>query len=895
MNRRINTLVAAMIGLISSWALAADSIPTDSVKPDWLGSRAGISDAVLPPWTPVEASGGEVSVYGRTYCFQALPVPASVVARKAELLAGPVTLRATLSAIEVAWQGTAPQIAEATPAVVRLSTQAKCGQLRCDGAVTVEFDGMIRSHISLLPVGGTATIDRLVLEIPIVAAHAKYLYHWPGKWGSAMNAGALPKEGYQGPFKPVFWLGDEWRGLQWFCESDRNFFNAKSDEVIEIRPQADVVLFRVNLITQPQSVRQPLEYTFGFQATPVKPMEPDAWDYRICHLGRYGLEDDPFVPNTSLSYPGQGHWDPRQGTFECWVRPHFNTAVDVKPGDPARGKFNRNLLDVDLPGGGHVGFYWNVDDRGMRLYYKQGQAYPLMLSARCDWQPGDWHHVAFTWGETTRMFIDGKQVAERPHQGTVSGSTSGARIVLGESPCEMDLDEVRISSEPRETFDLATAPTADAATLLLDRFDQADAPGAVAATSPAEGLPGKVEGGLLREGKFGRALSLAVPDGEPHTMLDFLRQAGVRTICFHEHWTDIQAYTKTTHGEKLHTLVDACHQRGLQLLLYLGYELSDAAPEWDRWQQQCLVQPRRGGYKRKYEPGSEQTAYIVCYRSAWQDFIADGVDRLMREYDIDGVYLDGTSEPWGCANLRHGCGHTRPDGSVGTTWPMFDTRSMMRRIYTIVKSHKPDGQVNVHQSTCMTMPTLAFATSYWDGEQLQSVSRKGSAQDVLPLDAFRCEFMGHNWGVPAELLWYPSGPFTHQEAMAAALLHDVPVRPRSTEEIQMASRLWKTMDEFGRHEAVWLPYWENGDVVRSGSPGLKASIYNRPGRGFIAVVSNMGEEPSQAEIAFDLGALDQPADLAAVDVLTGRAIPSRAGRLDLPLKSMEFFVIRFAP
>ena len=53
-----------------------------------------------------------------------------------------------------------------------------------------------------------------------------------------------------------------------------------------------------------------------------------------------------------------------------------------------------------------------------------------------------------------------------------------------------------------------------------------------------------------------------------------------------------------------------------------------------------------------------------------------------------------------------------------------------------------------------------------DGEQLQSVGRKGAAEDVLPLDAFRTEFMGHNWGVPAELLHYRSGPFKRFEAVS---------------------------------------------------------------------------------------------------------------------------------
>lgn len=36
---------------------------------DWEKSKAGISDKVLPPWTPVEVKGKIVKVWGREYKF----------------------------------------------------------------------------------------------------------------------------------------------------------------------------------------------------------------------------------------------------------------------------------------------------------------------------------------------------------------------------------------------------------------------------------------------------------------------------------------------------------------------------------------------------------------------------------------------------------------------------------------------------------------------------------------------------------------------------------------------------------------------------------------------------------------------------------------------------------
>lgn len=662
-------LVMLVVSWIASGATGAEPAGPRE-KPWWAGSRAGVGDEVLAPWTPVEVSGGKVSVWGRTYEFAGLPLPAAVGTGGTGLLAGPVTLRGAAGGKELAWTAGPCRTLEARPGAVRLACQAESETLRCEGIATVEYDGMVRCDLTLAPRAGKATIERLALEIALSPEHAKYLHFWPGRWGSVFNSAALPKDGFRGDFRPFVWLGDEDRGLGWFCESDRNFFHAAGEKPVEIVRADKSVILRVHLVTKAQTIEGPLEYTFGFQATPVKPLAPDAWDYRIVHMGRYGMDD---------------------------------------------------------------------------------------------------------------------------------------------------------------------------------------------------------------------------------AALDRLVQAGVRTMCFHEQWTDIQAYPATTHGEQLKKLAAACRKRNLRLLLYLGYEMSTIAPEWADHHEECLVDPRAGGYKRTYQPEPDQTAYIVCYRSAWQDFIAAHLEKLLAEYDLGGVYLDGTSEPWGCRNARHGCGYRRPDGSLGTTYPVYDTRSMMKRIYTLVRKHDPEGQVNVHQSTCMVIPTLSFATSYWDGEQLQSLKRQSTAGDVLPLDAFRCEFMGRNWGVPAELLHYASGPLRRSESMALALLHDVPVRPGSLEDLDELARLWRAFDEFGRRGAEWTPYWNAGKRAAPSSPDVKVSLYNRPGKGLIAVVANTGPKECKAEVTLDLAALEQPGPLAARDVLTGREVRFSDGRLALALESLGFAVVRVGP
>jgi hypothetical protein len=107
----------------------------------------------------------------------------------------------------------------------------------------------------------------------------------------------------------------------------------------------------------------------------------------------------------------------------------------------------------------------------------------------------------------------------------------------------------------------------------------------------------------------------------------------------------------------------------------------------------------------------------------------------------------------------------------------------------------------------------------------------------------------------------------------------------------VAARLWKTFDAFGRHEAAWLPYWASARGVQTRPAAVKVSLYNRPGKGLMAVIVNTGDQPCQAEATFDLAALQQPADLTARDVLADKPVALAAGRVQVPLGPLEHAVV----
>jgi len=663
--------VRASVRDIANQEMASAEEPlTVPVRPWWLGSKEGITDKVYAPFKPLRVRGSAdpakraappaVLPWDRAYEFASGPLPTAIRARGAAVLASPIRLTCAVNGWPQTWSRSPASVRSATPAVVRLHGTCAAQDLTLTGDVTVEFDGLIRADLTLRAKDGVQ-VDDLTLEMPVAAQRARYLYQYPGAWGSAKNAGALPKLPWAAPFRPFVWLGDEDRGLCWFTESDGGFRVRDEKQVCELVRRGNAVVLRVRLLEGCEWDGD-RRFTFGFQATPIRPNPRDVWDFRITHSGNYGIEK---------------------------------------------------------------------------------------------------------------------------------------------------------------------------------------------------------------------------PSGDGRSILDAQADLGVKTICFHEHWTDIQDSTSTTHQSELRSLVTGCHSRGIRLLLYHGYEMSNIAPEFADYSEECLVAPRAGGYARQ----PPQTAYIVCYRSAWQDYMAAGIARLMDEYGTDGVYLDGTANPWGCGNTLHGCGVERAAGDVRPTYPFFATREVMKRIFNIVKSRKPDGLVNVHQSTCMTIPSVGFATSYWDGEQFGSLERGPRFDQVLPLDAFRCEFMGHQWGVPAEFLCYEK-PYTTSEAYAFTLQHDVLVRGGLE---QIESRLWKAMDAFGKKTAEWLPYWRNSGVVKTTGEGILAGLYVHAGKDLMLVVSNLGPREADSTVRLDLARLRLSGrSLSASDVLTGEKLPLQNGSLRLPLKSMAW-------
>ena len=639
-------------------------------KPDWLGSSEGISDTVLPPFSPLRTAstddGCSVLPWGRRYDFGKTPFLSQIISADAPLLARPMRLLVTAEGADVDWSPIRPEILSTSDAVCRFSQRLTGASIDAQFTTTVEYDGLAKIEW-YLQCSQATTIERLAVEIPLRSDVARYLYTWPNI--SSRTFG----QAYASKFQPIISLCDEERGLQWVCESERNWSLAQEDRAIEITRQDDEVILRLNIITAPVQLaaNERLDYTSALQATPVKPVTQDAWDYRIVRNPWYGWELD--LPDKK---------------------------VDGKP-----------ALQHFADKGAKVMLVWRLWD---------AFAYPL-------------------------------------------------------------------------------------------------------------------------------------PIGQE---------------------------------EKFRRLVRECHRYGLKVVPYVGgFLLSEDAPEAPFFGDEMRVYPS-GPFTLRMPGLKPQMGIYACQRGPWQDFLVHGIGRLIDEYDVDGVYLDSTTIPWQCRNELHGCGYVKPDGERAGVYPVFSVRDNLRRIYTAVKQRKPDGIVDVHVYDCMNVPGLAWATTYWNGEQL---ARRDYKLDALSLDRFRTEFMGVNWGVPADLLYYKLGGY--RQSCAMALLHDIPVRAENLKDLDVQAALWTIRDRFGVKQARWMPYWNNGDVVQIEPERCYASLFVHPQGRVLAYVSNLSKEKAGVQLRLDLAKLGLGADLTVTDAIAGTHNEVQDGVLNVSLPPQDFRVI----
>lgn len=248
----------------------------------WLGNTVGITDQVVPPWTPIEVTGKTMKCWGREVSFNNTLFPSQIITRQAEILATPIRLEAVVSGKPIGWNKTTLDIIKQTPARVDFTTSAISENMRVENEAYLEEDGMFFFKVHLIPLVTKVKLDRLTLVIPLKNENAIFfdrpdlpVYRQPLK----ERAGRLPKGTgsiWNSSFNEYLWVGDYDRGLSWFAEENTAWNISDSTRVLELIRTGNTVELQIHFADAPMVISAPHTITFGLHPTPVKPL-PKGW------------------------------------------------------------------------------------------------------------------------------------------------------------------------------------------------------------------------------------------------------------------------------------------------------------------------------------------------------------------------------------------------------------------------------------------------------------------------------------------------------------------------------------------------------------------------------------------------------------------------------------------
>ncbi|MBQ9502407.1 MAG: hypothetical protein IJU70_09650 [Lentisphaeria bacterium] len=247
-------------------------------KPEkWKNNTLGLEKTVPAPWTPprYDEKSGCVSGKMFSYDFANAPLPRQIYADGIPLFSRPVELSIDGKALDL--RG-ANKSAAPSPETISLSSEKRLGGFRISANAEVQFDGFAWIKLVLTP-EKNAEIKNLRLDFPFLPERSRlfnsmnkfYMTYTPGHCGKfasySMNL-------YKRP--PIMFVGDDNRGLQWFCEKLPHWHNARPNEALQLIPGKNENLLRLNLIDTKITVDRPLVYEFGIQSVPMRPM-PENW------------------------------------------------------------------------------------------------------------------------------------------------------------------------------------------------------------------------------------------------------------------------------------------------------------------------------------------------------------------------------------------------------------------------------------------------------------------------------------------------------------------------------------------------------------------------------------------------------------------------------------------
>jgi len=363
-----------------------------------------------------------------------------------------------------------------------------------------------------------------------------------------------------------------------------------------------------------------------------------------------------------------------------------------------------------------------------------------------------------------------------------------------------------------------------------------------------------------------------------------LAKANERFDLWFENWSDYQGYPDLKKMEEIKKFSAAAQAKGKLGLLYFSQMLAENAPGFAAFRKELIAPPEKMWYKRAYDPGKGVPCYVCCVRGPYGDLLLNGIERLVREGNIGGLYMDGTTFVWECNNPCHAdCVQPENlDWDQCPSGPILGTRRFLKRLRGIFDERNRPFLFVGHTGGALDINTLSFVDNFWEGEQLA----RFLPGYQIPLSVFSVGYGGRPWGYGT--MFYDQGWRAGRvnRSLIYALLHDAEVQNG------LADRFYAGFQD--EKTTVFYPFWRNNRHVGLASKTKRSVLsYYRRDDAAMVIVGNLTSESDRVTI--DLNGLypDQP--ISVTDLLTSKPIETTQGCFTANIADYRGLVLQVTP
>ena len=299
--------------------------------------------------------------------------------------------------------------------------------------------------------------------------------------------------------------------------------------------------------------------------------------------------------------------------------------------------------------------------------------------------------------------------------------------------------------------------------------------------------------------------------------IDTVIAAGANTINVH-HANDINPFINYPFFRpvQMKAYIDEAHTQGLKTKIYYTVrELTNKAPELFMLRSlgdEIFSEGEGGGFSWLQEhldsnyiaawfvPSLQDAAIINTGISRWHNFYIEGLNWLVRNVGIDGLYIDDLA---------------------------FD-RTSMKRIRKVLERGNPGALIDLHSanqfnvrdgfanSANLYLEHFPFIDRLWFGEYFDY---------DFPPEFWLIETSGIPYGLMGEMLQDGGNPW---RGMVFGMTSRAPWSGKP-------QPIWKMWDEFGIEDSEMIGYWDSKCPVQVNNENVKATAYVKNGKTLIAI------------------------------------------------------------